>query len=57
MAAVEHLGIHPVELAHALRKIGFRILYHDVVAIAHQAVGMAAPVQPLAHPRKIRNPR
>ena len=49
MAAVETLRINAVQLSHAVRKVGIRSFDDDVVVVGHLAVGMAAPVEPLAN--------
>lgn len=49
MGAVEALRIDPVELAHALRQIGFRRLDQDVVMVRHLAPGMANPIEAFAY--------
>ena len=43
MAAVERLGIDPVEPPHAGGKIGFGSFDHQVVMVVHQTIGIAAP--------------
>ena len=41
VAAVEALGVDAVQLAHADGQVAVRRLDHQVVMVAHQAVGMA----------------
>jgi hypothetical protein len=43
MAAVEGLRVDPIQPAHAADKVGFGGLDQEVIMIAHQAVGVAAP--------------
>jgi hypothetical protein len=41
--------VNAVQLSHAVRKVGIRSFDDDVVVVGHLAVGMAAPVEPLAN--------
>src|SRR2546425_8503175 len=44
MAAIEALGVDPVELPHPGGEIPLRGLQQQMVMVAHQTVGMAPPV-------------
>jgi len=48
IAAIDRLRIHPVELPHAARQVGFGSLHDNMVVVAHLAPRMAAPVEALA---------
>jgi len=39
------LGVHTVELAHALGEVTFRCLDDEMIVIGHLAIGVAAPVE------------
>jgi len=49
VASVGTLGVHTVQLAHALGQVGLRHLDDPMVMVRHLAVGMAAPVEALTH--------
>jgi hypothetical protein len=49
MPTIRALRIHAVELAHPLREIAIRGLNHQMIVIAHQAVGVTQPVEILDH--------
>ena len=40
-------GMVTVKLTHSAGQIGIRGLYHEMVVIVHETVGMAQPVMPL----------
>ena len=46
VAPVEGLGVHAVQIAHAAREVGRRRLEHEVIMVAHQAIGVAQPAPP-----------
>jgi hypothetical protein len=46
VAPVEGLRVDPAEVAHPLAEIGRQRLDHQVVVVAHQAVGVAQPSAP-----------
>ena len=52
MATVRGLSVNTIELAHPLGEVRIRRLYHQMVVIAHQTVGMANPVKPFHHLRQ-----
>ena len=48
MAAVESLGIHAVQLAHAFREVGIRGFDNQMIVVGHLAIGVTNPVEPFA---------
>ena len=44
MAAIEALGVNPVEVAHAKGEVAIRCFNQQVVVIAHETPGMYRPV-------------
>jgi hypothetical protein len=48
MAAIDALRKDAVELAHACGKVSFDRLHHEMVVVAHQAVGVTRPIEALA---------
>ena len=47
VAAVEALRIHAIQLAHAFGEIGIGRFNHQVIVIAHLAVGVTNPLETL----------
>jgi hypothetical protein len=39
------LGVDPVELAHGCAQVAFNGFHNDVEVVAHEAIGVAAPVK------------
>ena len=52
MATIAVLGIHPVELPHALGKVAIRRFNQQMIVIAHQAIRMNEPVEAARHTRQ-----
>jgi hypothetical protein len=49
MSTVEFLGVHPIEMSHALRKITFDRLHHKMIMIGQLTPGMTSPIKPFTH--------
>jgi len=49
---VDPLGVDAVQLAHPLGEIGIRRLNEQVIMVAHQAVGVHQPVEPMTDTAK-----
>jgi hypothetical protein len=50
VALVERRGVEAVQPFHPVRERRLAALDHEVIVVAHQAVGMAAPAEAVEHP-------
>ena len=57
VTAIKLLGVDAVELAHTLLQIALRGLNDEVVMIAHQTIGMTAPIEARADFAEYLQPR
>jgi len=49
MPPIKPLGVHPVEVAHALGQIGVGGFEDEMIMIGHQTIGMTPPMKPLTY--------
>jgi hypothetical protein len=47
ISSIEPLGIHAIELSHPFGQIRVRGFDDQMIMIAHQTIGMTAPIEPL----------